>query len=64
MDTSFNLVDNANNLGWNFDYKLALVTPDEDRFMRLSFIENAMIQYGYDMKLSLCENEAKKWLLS
>jgi hypothetical protein len=64
MDTSFNLVDNANNLGWNFDYRLALVVPDADRFIRLSFIENAMIQYGYDMKLFQSKKEAKKWLLS
>jgi hypothetical protein len=64
MDTSFNLVENANNLGWNLDYKLALVAPDEDRFIRLSFIENAMNQYGYDMKLFRSKKEARKWLLS
>ncbi len=64
MDTSFNLVENANNLGWDFGYKLALVAPDEDRYMRLTFIENAMIQYGYDMKLFRSKKEAKKWLLS
>lgn len=64
MDTSFNLVENANNLGWDFDYKLALVAADEDRFMRLTFIENAMNQYGYDMKLFRNKKEAKKWLLA
>jgi len=64
MDTSFNLVENANHLGWEFDYKLALVVLDGDRFMRLKFIENAMTQYGYDMKLFRNKRDAKKWLLS
>ncbi|MGB5378719.1 hypothetical protein [Muriicola sp.] len=64
INTSFTLVENANNLGWNLDYKLAMAVPDEDRFNRLLFIENAMIQYGYDMKLFRSKREAKKWLLS
>ncbi|MGB5646270.1 hypothetical protein [Muriicola sp.] len=64
INTSFTLVENANNLGWNLDYKLAMAVPDEDRFNRLLFIENAMIQYGYDMKLFRNKREAKKWLLS
>jgi hypothetical protein len=64
IDTSFNLVENAGKLGWDHNYKLALVVEDEDRFLRLTFIETAMIQYGYDMKLFKRKREARKWLLA
>ncbi|MBT8281723.1 MAG: hypothetical protein KJO16_09105 [Muriicola sp.] len=64
IDTSFNLVENAGKLGWDRSYKLALVVEDEDRYLRFMFIESAMIQYGYEMKLFDKKRTAKKWLLA
>ncbi|QBA64765.1 hypothetical protein [Muriicola soli] len=63
IDTSFNLVENAGKLGWDHSYKLALVVEDKERFLRLMFIETAMIQYGYEMKLFDKKRAAIKWLL-
>lgn len=64
LNTSFNLVDKAQNLGWNLKYKLAMVVLDGDRFAKLTFIETAMVNVGYEMKLFRNKRSAKKWLLA
>lgn len=64
LNTSFNLVDKAQNLGWNLEYKLAMVVLDRDRFAKLTFIETAMVSVGYEMKLFKNKRNAKKWLLT
>jgi hypothetical protein len=62
--SKFNLVDSAAGLGWRPEYKLALVVKNEEQHSNLSFLETAMNNLGYEMKIFLKKREALKWLLS
>jgi hypothetical protein len=60
---AYNLAETADQQGWIKDFKIAIVYLDQERYQDGLMAETFAAEHGYDVRMFLDENDAKKWLM-
>ncbi len=60
---AYNLAESAEELGWQKNFKLAVVHLSEERYQDGIIAETFAVDYGFDVKMFKDEEKAKQWLM-